>query len=452
MGENDDWLPQNKPKIKAPNFQHDLEWNRCIPESVETTVQESIHHQAVQHPDSEAVCSWDGTLTYVQIDTLSSRLASYLIAEGVGPEVIVPLFFEKSKWVIVSLLAVLKAGGAFLLLDPSQPFARLEFIVRDQIAAAFALSSSACLDTYKTLVDQLFVVDAAALESISDVSSSLPVVNIRNAAYYVFTSGSTGTPKGVAIEHAQLATMSRHLGERLHCGRQSRVFQFASYAFDACISDIFPTLYYGGTVCIPSEWERNNAIVDAMNKMAVTSVKITPSLANNLTLEDVLTLKILAPGGESSPASLIQRFASRLRVILLYGPTECCVVCFTSEVKLNKHVPGELGSPVASRAWIVKPDDHHRLAEIGEAGELLIQGPLVGRGYLNDKVKTDKHFVYNLAWMQREDRFSEQCRLYRTGDLVKYVDGETICHVGRIDNQVTSSSFLDRLAGSAAGD
>jgi amino acid adenylation domain-containing protein len=419
---------------KSGNFQKLLEWNREVPQAVETLVHRLIQAQSLQQPELQAVCSWDGNLTYAELDSLSSRLASYLSTQSVGPEVIVPLCFEKSVWTVVSLLAVLKAGGTFLLLDISQPIVRLESIVR-QTGATFALSSAAFLDTIEVLVDEAFAVDAAAFLKLESSLSFWPA-KLNNAAYVVFTSGSTGTPKGVVIEHLQLSTMCAYAGERLGCESAPRVFQFSSYAFDACISDIIPTLVYGGTVCIPSDWERKNAIVDAMRRMDITVAKLTPSLVSTLTLEKVPTLSTLGIGGERIPPSLVKKWAPKLRLFLGYGPAECCVVCFIADASRHKVGPGEIGRPVGARAWIVKQGNYNELAEIGETGELLIEGPLLARGYLNDPVKTDRLFVRNPAWMSLFPNSQKECRLYRTGDLARHLEDGRVCYMGRIDNQV----------------
>ncbi|TVY83910.1 Nonribosomal peptide synthetase, partial [Lachnellula suecica] len=355
---------------------------------------------------------------------------------SVVPEVIVPLVFEKSKWAIVGLLGILKAGGTFLLLDPSQPIARLESIVQ-QTGATFALSSKTCIGTSKALVENAFIVDS---ETIPKLGSSQHCSSARSntAAYLIFTSGSTGSPKGVIIENSQLSTTATNVGRHLGYDKHPRVFQFASYAFDACITDIFATLVYGGVLCIPSEWERNNAIIDAMRRMGVTNAKFTPSLASNLDFADVPMLDTLVLGGESAPSSLIEKWASKLRVILVYGPTECCVICFISDTSQHKPTPGEIGRPLSVAAWIVKQDDYNELANIGDIGELLVAGPVLGRGYLNDLDKTNRHFINHPAWMPLTDGPIVQThhRMYRTGDLARYLENGSICYAGRIDNQV----------------
>ncbi|KAH6702084.1 hypothetical protein BKA61DRAFT_201930 [Leptodontidium sp. MPI-SDFR-AT-0119] len=420
----------------SEKFRWMLQWNTNLPRPVETPVHTLIKAHVAQHPDSQAVCSSDGDLTYAELDDYSNRLASKLRGKGVGSEVVVPVAFEKSRWAVVSALAVLKAGGAFLLLDTSQPIARLKSIV-EQTGAQLALSSSTFSLDCRSLIDEVLVVEDESLSGLGDDQSS-SIIEPSNAAYYIFTSGSTGSPKGVIIEHSQLSTTAVFCGRRMGYEAKPRVFQFASYAFDMCITDIFATLVHGGTVCIPSDSERNNDIVGAMQRMKVTSARFTPSLVSNLALEEASSLKSLILGGESCPAALANYWASKLRLILAYGPTEGCVVCIFSEASDHECAAGEIGRPVTCDAWIVKPEDPNVLCEIGETGELLIQGPNVARGYLNDQVKTDRQFVHDLAWMlQLNGTNSEpQYRAYRTGDLAKLTDDGRLCWVGRVDNQV----------------
>jgi non-ribosomal peptide synthetase component F len=170
-------------------------------------------------------------------------------------------------------------------------------------------------------------VDAAAFLKPESSLSFWPA-KLNNATYVVFTSGSTNTPKGVVIKHSQLSTICGYAGERLGCKSNPRIFQFSSYAFDACILDIFPTLVYGGAVCILLEWERNNAIIDVMCRMGITVVKLTPSLVRNLALEKVMTLSTLGMGGGRIPHLPVEKWAPKLRLFLGYGLAECCVVCF----------------------------------------------------------------------------------------------------------------------------
>ncbi|GFG01217.1 nonribosomal peptide synthetase 1 [Aspergillus udagawae] len=421
-------------------FQESLDWNQKVPPAADTHVHCLIEAQATQHPELQAVCSWDGSLTYDELDKYSSQLASHLsVFHGVGPDVIVPLCFEKSVWTIVGLFAVLKAGGAFLLLDVSQPAGRLETIVR-QTGATVGLSSTKCVNISEALVEETVVCDGNTLsaltkEHVHKAKTECSCEDLSNPAYLIFTSGSTGTPKGVVIEHSQLATTSTVTGRLLGYGHRSRVFQFASYAFDACITDIFATLAHGGTICIPSEWDRNNAIVESMNRMRVNNAKFTPSLAGTIAIETVPTLRTLVLGGEACPISFVEKWSAILQLILVYGPAECCVICFTTDASQRKTVPAEIGRPVGSRAWIVRQDDSNELADVGEVGELFIEGPLVGRGYLNRPAETKDKFICSPGWMPTH-LMNPQSRFYRTGDLAKCLKDGTVVYVGRIDNQV----------------
>ncbi|KAK1758069.1 hypothetical protein QBC47DRAFT_450403 [Echria macrotheca] len=358
----------------------------------------------------------------------------------------VPLCFEKSMWTVVAMLAVLKAGGTFVLLDASQPLARLEAIISqinndNTVALASASLLSLC---QKLPVRNILVVDALAIADLDTAGShqkEQPATTVQpgDAAYAVFTSGTTGTPKGVMIEHRQLVTSAVNCGNHMGFRDRPRVLQFASYAFDACILETITTLVYGGTICVPSEWERKNAIVPVMRRLEVTTAFFTPSLLTNLAIktDDIPSLNTLIVGGESIPSSLVEYWSPRLRLILAYGPTECCVICFTTEASQQHAIaPGELGRPFGARAWIVKEDDYNQLAEIGEPGELLIEGPILARGYLNDAQKTAKQFILGPTWTA-DSQQPGGGRFYRTGDLARYLDDDgTIGYVGRIDNQV----------------
>ncbi|KAI0129876.1 hypothetical protein BJ170DRAFT_290871 [Xylariales sp. AK1849] len=424
--------------VPSQKIQTILDNNQHVPPAIETLVQDLIREQTEQHPDSQAICSWDGDLTYKELDELSSRLANHLVTKGVAPEVFVPLCFEKSFWTIVSVLAVTKAGGGFVLLDPSLPIARLESIVR-QTRAKIALSSMACIETCTSLVDEVLAVDKSTLDKLEPYQTrqTHQTAKPTDAAYIMFTSGSTGTPKGVVVDHSSLSTTATYSGRAMGYGLTARNFQFASYAFDPIITDIFATLVHGGTMCIPSEWERDNAIVGAMRRMQVTHLRLTPSLVKNLVIEDVPSLTTMILGGEVSATPLVQEWAAKLRLVLVYGPAECCVICFSSDTSTHEPLPGEIGRPFSARGWVVKQDNVNELAEVGEVGELLVEGATVARGYFNDTAKTEQAFIKDPPpWLLASSGTPMQYRMYRTGDLVKCLDDGTFVYVGRADNQV----------------
>jgi amino acid adenylation domain-containing protein len=432
-----------------------LEWTGSIPPTVTTPVHTLIQVQAEQHPQSEAVVSWDVRLTYAELDALSTRLSRHLMSLGISPERVVLIGMEKSPWVVVCILAVLKAGGVFVLLDVTQPVARLQTIMR-QAQPLVAILASEVSAKIRALADGLSVLLFEDINTINALPAehndlqppSTSTVQPKNAAYLFFTSGSTGTPKGVVIEHAQLSTSCIYSGIQLGFGNQPapRVLQLTSYAFDPCILEIITTLVHGGTVCVPTAWEAKNGLSDAIRRMDVTCVVLTPTLLSSLspllTASLPPTLNTLIVGGERIQPELVDIWAPRLRLMLVYGPTECCVLCFIVKPLSGgpKTHNGEIGHPVGARAWIVKEDDYNELAPVGGCGELLIEGPLVARGYLGDPRLTEEKFIESPNWMPAygpDVKPNERMpRLYRTGDLVKYQDDGSICCIGRIDNQV----------------
>ena len=399
-----------------------------VPSDSTFLVHKVIHDRAKARPDAEAVVSWDRTVSYGELDSISTQLAGYLAAEGIGPEDIVPLLFEKSSWAVVSMLAVLKAGGAFMTLDISQPDSRIRSLIAES-GAKIALSSARCHELCSSLVPRAFSVTKQATAELSMPLSHWPA-ELGNAAYVMATSGSTGTPKLVVTEHSQLSSFVAHLTRPLGFSEGTRAFQFASYAFDPIIGDTFLTLASGGTVCIPSEDERKNDITGAMNRMGVNLAKFTPSLVSSwpdLTITNVPTLKTLILGGEATPATILEEWADKIDLKLIYGSTECTISCVVPDAHAGIVVPGEIGRPVGSRAWVVEPGHHPglKLTAHGEVGELVVEGPLVARGYMNNPIQSETKFLKHSAQ-----------RKYRTGDLVRDLEDGRLVYVGRVDNQV----------------
>ena len=426
-----------------------LSWN---PKKPFAAMREACMHHLIQAkaqniPASQAVCAWDGSLTFSQLDTLSSIVGRRLACLGVGPGVYVPFAFEKSKWAVVASLAILKAGGAFVPLNPRDPVTRLSEILQN-VSAAIVVTMETFVATFEPLVKHVEVVNANTIHHrpIDEKSSksvgndgleSLHTKNVgfRDPIFVLFTSGSTGKPKGMIHEHAAICTHALTHGEAMGY-HGARVLQFAAHTFDVAIIDILTTLTFGGCVCIPSEEDRRTNIVEVINNMRVDYAILTPSFAGLLEPSEVPTLKTLAIGGEALPQDRIERWAEKVNFIQIYGPAEVgiCLIKLMSSTT----APEEVGRPLPGcSCWLVDPDDTERLVPIGATGEMVIAGPTLARGYVNDDAKTRLSFIDAPTWA-RDMGLQFKC-FYKTGDLLRFdvdrLDG-SYRFVGRKDAQV----------------
>jgi amino acid adenylation domain-containing protein/non-ribosomal peptide synthase protein (TIGR01720 family) len=413
-------------------------WNGNMPSPIDRCVQDMIQDQVRSQPETkDAICSWDGTLTYRSLDTLSDRLAAYLLDNGVGNSSIVPLCFEKSAWTVVSMVAVLKAGGAFVPLDPAHPEARLKGIIAD-VESDIILCSSKHVERCQSLVSKVVAINQEMIHNLPS-PGRLPRLSTTNgAAYIIFTSGTTGKPKGTIIEHAAFCTGAVAHGTVMEMNETSRVLQFASHTFDASIMEILTTLIMGGTVCIPTDEARLNNIAGAINEMGVNWALLTPSFAQMIQPSSIPQFKTLVLGGEAMSRAHISTWSGAVRLMNAYGPSETSVVAAINSHVTLKCGPSNIGAAVGGRCWITDADNHDRLVPLGSVGELVVEGPILARGYLKNPQKTAESFITNPKWAVDFPTSSEKAerRMYKTGDLVKYEQDGTLNFQGRKDTQV----------------
>ena len=413
------------------------QWNRRIKLPVDSCAHVLFQSIASTIPDAEAICSWEGSMTYGELENWSSGIATNLVEMGVRPETIVPLCFEKSYWAVVAMLGVWKAGGAYMCLDPSYPEARRQSMLRSVDASVVVCS----MNLAHMFTGTHLRVEIAGSHEVSGNSIRKPtqptqsLVQPHNAAYIAFTSGSTGEPKGIVVEHRSLCTSLREQGQAMDIGRASRFLQYATYTFDVSVGDIFTTLTHGGCLCIPSEAERKNNLVRAMECMQVNQACLTPSLANVIQPSEVPSLKYLALGGEPMSKQNVATWAEAVTLNNVYGPTECTVWSVISRKFATSENESNIGKGLGATTWIVETNDHNKLMPIGAVGELLLEGPVLAREYLKAPVKTNDAFITDPCWVSKFGSKTGR-RFYKTGDLAKYDRTGDLIFQGRKDTQI----------------
>ncbi|KAK6836877.1 AMP-dependent synthetase/ligase [Apiospora arundinis] len=418
-------------------------WNGHGLVAVNSCVHSEFSKIARRMGQAPAICSWDGHVSYEELDRLSSVLAATLKSKGIEPESVVALRFNKSLWAVVSMLAILKAGGAFVSLDPSQPDQRQKTIFEDANAALLLMPEVPSTEIPLWATERFYMVSEASTRGsfTQDDHGLAPVIGVesvrpQHAAYIAYTSGSTGKPKGIIVENSALSTSVQEQAKAMDIGPDSRVLQFAAYTFDVSVGDIFTTLTQGACLCIPDEASRRDNLAKAITDMAVTHACLTSTVAGFLDPVDVPTLQTLTLGGEPLSKQNITKWAGKVRLNNIYGPAECTVWCFVQQDIKPYDNESRFGHGIGARGWIVDPNDSDRLLPVGAVGELLVEGPLLARGYLNNPEQTAASFITDPAWLHMFGTVGKR-RLYKTGDLVRYdpTDGAMI-FVGRKDTQV----------------
>ena len=408
------------------------------------TVHDLVATRAAERPEATAVVAGEQQISYGQLDQRANRLAHHLRAMGAGPDVVVGLCLERSAELVIGALAILKAGAAYLPLDPASPPERLAFTLRDA-GVQVLITSPDCLPTEGVGRGIQILHPGAAGESLGTGNRRPPtsLAGDNNLAYVIYTSGSTGQPKGVQVTHSNLMNLVRWHQQAFAVTSSDRATQVASPAFDAAVWELWPYLTAGASVYVPDEDTRMDPprLRDWLVAQAITVTFVPTPLAETvMTLEwpAETALRLMLTGGDTlhryPPATL--PFA----LVNNYGPTETAVVATSGLVPPASGwtSPPSIGRPISgARAYVLDEKRQPVLAEM--TGELYIGGRGVARGYLNRAELTAERFV--------PDPFSDVpgARMYRTGDLVRArVNGE-LEFVGRTDDQVKIRGFRIEL-------
>ncbi|KAL2819011.1 putative polyketide synthase [Aspergillus cavernicola] len=407
--------------------------NSTVPLAVGTPVHKQIHLKAREHPEAPAICARDGSLTYKELDDLATRVASGLIKMGVKKHVVVPLYFEKSKWMPVAILGVIKAGGVFLQLATSIPRGRIEAILSVD-KPPFALVGPTEPSWLRDIVPTCTVHELLDQDNNRDCRI-IPECSSGQDVVRLFTSGSTGQPKGIVWTHETLATNCQDIKNVLCLGPDTRLFQTASYEFDVSMIESIAVLISGGCLCIPLEHEGVNCCPLALEALQGNTVYLTPTIAGGLDPDTVPTLKHLALEGEILPKDVVSKWAGKATMYNFYGPAECPQAA-SCVINPETFRTGFAGSSAVCLRWVVDPYNHNKLMPSGAIGELVIEGPILLDRYVGGSVPASP-FV-TPTWLQRGYAGfpGRQGRLFKTGDLVQCDHDGNIVIIGRKDTQV----------------
>ena len=410
-------------------------WNVKMPVPPSETVTELIARQVAAHPDRLAIDAWDGSLTYRQLDLHASRLAQQLLLGEEEPRdpLTVLICLEKSYLAVVAFIAVLKAGGVCVLVDPAHPSQRVKAII-ERSQARLALTDEPQTRLVSQWIRTITISEKAPPPSVSTATHAFRPCLPTDDACIVFTSGSTGEPKAICWNHQTVAATALGIGAQFHFSSRSRVFQFSSYAFDVSIHETTATLVHGGCICIPSEQSRQDALGQAIASFKRSTIILTPSMAQVLAPEHLPCLETVVFAGEPLPAHVARKWSKTLAVYDWYGPAECSLATCCSVRECWR--AGSIGVGTSTVTWIVHHQDHDILQPIGAVGELLLQGPCVASRYAHDDDRTSQSFIDPPRWWQQCQPGVMGTRLYKTGDLARYAGDGSLILLGRKDTQV----------------
>ena len=429
------------------------EWGVAAGEPHETPAQISrlFEEQAAQNPEALILCGRE-KINYRSLNERANRMARLLLKKGVHAESIVGIYLERSIDLIVSMMAVFKAGGIMLPLDPDYPVDRIFYMLNDSGTERVIVTSKGAAQLSEAGVELLDLNKEASLDDQASENLAVPL-SPENGAYVIYTSGSTGAPKGVLLSHDAFTAHCLGIKDYYQLCADDRVLQFASTNFDASLEQIFPTLLAGAdlvmrdkNVWTPQELAR---VVDD-EKLTVVNLPTAYwnqfiQQATRTDSDDAIGVRLLIVGGDllrTDSLALWKKSSLRdARLLNAYGPTETVITASLFEIAPDRELEKgavPIGKPAPGRRVYIL-DKHGNVAPIGVAGELYIGGDLIARGYLKRPDLTAEKFI--------PDSFSAIAgsRLYRTGDLVRFNYMGDLEFLGRVDDQVKIRGYRIEL-------
>lgn len=424
-----------------------VEWNDTSIDFPQLFIHQFVQRQASLTPDATAVIFEKQNLSYSELNGRANQLAHFLMSEGVGPESIIGVCLDRSIEMIVALLGILKAGAAYLPLDPEYPRQRLLLMIEDS-AMRMVLSVGNLKERLPDSEAKLVLLDAD-LEVISGHGEDDPELELSgtNLCYVIYTSGSTGKPKAAMNTHAAISNRLQWMQQRNRLDETDAVMQKTPYSFDVSVWELFWPLMYGARMVIarPGGHRDSRYMVELIREKEVTTIHFVPAMLSVFLeeegVEECESLRRVICSGEALGVEQVERLHQRVEAELqnLYGPTEAAVdVTYWECERGVRQGSVPIGKAISNIKMRIL-DRGGQMVPVGLAGELHIGGVGVGRGYLNRPEATAEKYI--------PDNYSseEGARLYRTGDLARYRGDGNIEYLGRIDQQVKLRGYRIEL-------
>jgi amino acid adenylation domain-containing protein/non-ribosomal peptide synthase protein (TIGR01720 family) len=425
--------------LSAREHQHLLlDFNKSdAPYPLHRTVVQLFEDQTAQTPENIAAVHGNEIVTYAELNRRTNRLAHYLREQGVGPESVVAICMERSIDVLVAFWGVLKAGGAYIPIDPAYPLERIAFMIEDADPKIVLTSNEGSLSELDFTTGSQ-IIDPRTLDLVAySASNSVSVAGPNDLAYLIYTSGSTGKPKGTMITHRGLLNYAWWARYTYQAGEALDFPLYSSLAFDLTVTSVFVPLISGGRIAVYSEsdYARGLEILAVFEDDAVDVVKLTPAHLNLVLEAGTSTQHIskLIVGGEDFKTELalaaLKAFGNHVEIYNEYGPTEAVVGCMSHKFDPDQDtgISVPIGVP-ASNARIYLLDAYDQPVPPGMIGEMVISGDGVARGYINRPDLSAERFG--------NDPFRDGARIYRTGDIGRWDEQGQLGFLGRRDHQV----------------
>ncbi|HEY2362259.1 MAG TPA: amino acid adenylation domain-containing protein, partial [Candidatus Angelobacter sp.] len=419
------------------------DWNETRTElSSDKCLHELFEQQAAKTPAAIAVKYEDQNLTYAELNEHANQVANYLISLSVQPDTFIGLCLERGFGMVIGMLGILKAGAAYLPIDPDYPEERLRQVVK-AAGIEIVLAQAGPLEALKTIPACTLIDVENDWPRIARQDTGNPAVLLSpaNLAYGIFTSGSTGSPKPVAISHSALCNHMMWMSQTFDLNNNDRVLQKTPYTFDASVWEFYAPLLHGGMLVMarPGGHMEMGYLVETVQKEEITILQVVPSVLEMLGKEpgfsQCATLRVLFSGGEALGEKVAADVANQFgfNLVNLYGPTEATIDATYWKVEPGASRKAAIGKPIFNTQVYVLNESMEPVP-IGVGGELYIGGAGLAHGYLGWPVLTAEKFVPNPL-------SSDGARLYRTGDRVRWRADGNLEFIGRIDNQVKLRGF-----------